>query len=191
MKKFLVFIFMVVLFVVVFGAGFYLLDYIVTSEKLSNLEEHEISKDEDESIVKEFQYDNMDFVVSRYYDDTSAWSNLRIMRKVRGKYYILQDVNKCDVIEDGDNIFVKNRNIYVHCIGKEEEIGIYTVSDFSVSEKLVNYNFSKTPNISLLHMKVDDVDDKYIYLSSEKVDLTIDEGDRVKCPLDGYVCSYD
>ena len=191
MKKFLVFIFILVLFVVVFGAGFYLLDYIVTGEKLSNLEEHEISKKEEEKIIKEFQYNDMDFVISKYYDDTSAWSHLRIMRKARGNYYILQDVKKCDVLENGENIFVKDKNIYVHCIGKEEEIGIYKVDGFSVSEKLVNYNFKKTPNISLLHMKVDKVDDKYIYLSSEKVDLAIDEGEHVKCPLDGYVCSYD
>lgn len=154
---------------------------------LTSLEKYEFV--ENESIIKKINYNNKEFVISKYYDNKSTWSNLNILLK-GNNYHSLKKIEKCDTLDDASNLFVNNNEIYIHCIGKVE-IDKYTITNLNVTQEKIKFNFENTPNISQLHMTIDKVDNKYIYLSSpSKVDNTIKDAPKVRCSFREKKCSY-
>ncbi len=154
---------------------------------LTSLEKYELV--ENESIIKKINYNNKEYIISKYYDNTSSWSNLNILLR-DNDYYILKKIKKCDTLDDASNLFVNNNEIYIHCIGKVE-IDKYTITNLNVAQEKIKFNFENTPNISQLHMTIDKVGNKYIYLSSpSKVDNTIKDAPKVKCSFKEKMCSY-
>ena len=88
-------------------------------------------------------------------------------------------------------MYVKDNELYLHCIGKMKVIDKYVVNDFEVDKSTISFNFDDTPNISQLHMGIDSVDNKYIYLSTSfKVDNTVKDKPKVKCSFSSKKCSY-
>ena len=170
--------------------GIYLfIDSMVENEKLAKLEKHTLTSGE--KILQEFEYENDKYVVVKYYDDTSSWSHLYILFNTRNQYYILKDIKKCDCVDSGNNIYVKNNAIYIHCIGKDGDVLEYIVNDMSVEENIRHLDYQYTPNISQYHLEIDKVDEQYIYLSSFKLDTMLEDGDKVKCSLKDNICYYE
>ena len=144
-----------------------------------------------ETTIKSLEYDNKNYVISRYYDDSSSWSHLNILLKNNDTYYVLENIKKCDTVDDGSNLYVKDNTIYIHCIGKKGIIDKYLINGFSVEKVTINFNFKNTPNISQLHIGIDKVDDENIYLSSPfKVDNTVKDDPSVKCSFKDKNCVY-
>ncbi len=162
------------------------LDY---KNSLSNLEKYTFA--DNETIIKKIEYDNKSYVISRYYDDSSSWSHLNLLLKNDDTYYVLENIKKCDTVDDGSNIYVKDNIIYMHCIGKEGIIDKYSINAFVIEKETINFNFQNTPNISQIHIVIDDVDDRYIYLSSPfKIDNTTKDKPNVKCSFKDKKCDY-
>lgn len=190
MKKIFLIILLVISFAFLFILGIYkMIEFINFKNSISNLENHIFIHSE--KIVKEFEYNNNYYVISRYYDDSSSWRHLNLLLKYNENYYVLKNINNCDTVEDGSNIFILNNEIYIHCIGKLGDIYKYSINDFNIDEEIMKFNYDNTPNISQLHINIDNVDNDYIYLSSPfKVDNTIKDSPRVKCSLKDRECIY-
>lgn len=189
MKKKYLIILMIILILTVSFIIYQTIEFLDYKGSLPNLEKY-IPVD-NEIIIKKLQYNNKNYVISRYYDTSSSWSNLNLLLKNNDSYYILKNIKKCDTVKDGKNLYVKDNVIYIHCIGNEGFIDKYLINDFDVLKETINFNFQNTPNISQLHIVIDNVDDEYIYLSSPtKVDNTIKDKPNVKCSLESKRCDY-
>ncbi len=165
------------------------IEYMYYRSSLSNLEKYTFI--ENEKTVKSFEYDNQSYVISKYHDHSSSWSHLNLLLKDKNDYYILESIKKCDTVDDGTNLYIKDNELYIHCIGKEGVIDKYVINDLNIEKETIYFNFKNTPNISQLHMGIDNVDDRYIYLSSPfKVDATIKDEPKVKCSLIDRKCLY-
>ena len=157
--------------------------------KFNNLENYNFI--DNEIVIKEINYNNKNYIISRYYNNSSSWSNLNILLNSNNTYYILKNIEKCDTLDNGSNIYIKDNEIYIHCIGKEDIINKYTINNLKVNDETIKFNFKNTPNISKLHMIIDNVDSEYIYLSSSfKVDNTIKDEPKVKCSFKDKECNY-
>ena len=156
---------------------------------LSNLEKYVFVNNE--TIIKKLEYNNKNYIISRYYDNSSSWSHLNLLLKNKDNYYILKNIKNCDTVDDGSNLYVKDNVIYIHCIGKEGTIDKYSINDLYAAKESINFNFENTPNISKLHILIDKVDDNYIYLSSPfKVDNNLVDKPNVKCSFKDKKCNY-
>ena len=175
--------------IVLFTFGIYKgIEYLDYKSSISNLEKYTFSSNE--KIVKSFKYNKYNYLLTMYYDDTSSWSHLNLLLLDNEEYYLLKNIQKCDSSVEGRNLYLKDNEIYVHCIGKKGDIDKYTLDKINVKKETFNFNYDDTPNISQLHINIDKVDDNYIYLYSFKVDSLIKEGEKVKCSLKNNTCEY-
>lgn len=189
MKKKILIITMIILIPLFSFIMYQLIKSFDYKNSLSSLEKYIFS--DNETAIKSFEYDNKNYVISRYYDDSSSWSHLNLLLKNNDTYYILESIKKCDTVDDGFNLYVKDNAVYIHCIGKDETIDKYLINNLSVEKETINFNFKDTPNISQLHIGIDKVNDKYIYLSSSfKVDNIIKDKPNVKCSFKDKKCIY-
>lgn len=190
MKKKIILILLVIILIPLFiFATFKFVEYIDYKSSLSSLVKYAFV--ENEKNIKSFEYDNQSYVISRYYDNSSSWSHLNLLLKDKNDYYILESIKKCDTDDDGSNLYIKDNELYIHCIGKDGVIDKYLINDLNIKKETINFNFKNTPNISQLHMGIDNVDNEYIYLSSPfKVDNTIKDEPKVKCSFKDRKCSY-
>lgn len=179
----------VMLLIILFCIGSYkLIEFLDFKSSISNLEKHTLLSNE--KIVKKFEYNGNDYAISMYHDDSSSWSHLNLFLKYNKEYYVLKNIKKCDTVEDANNLYILNNEIYIHCIGKIGNISKYSINDFNVEEEVLEFNYNETPNISQLHMGIDTIDNNYIYLSSFRLDNTIKNGERVKCSFENKKCIY-
>lgn len=187
-KKYILFLIVIIIPVFCFFV-YYSISFLDYKSSLSRLEEYVFL--DNEKTIMNFQYKNKDYVVSRYYDDSSSWSHFNILLKDNKKYYLLKNIKKCDISDDLSNLYLDENKIYIHCIGKEGNVDKYTINDFVILEEKLIFDFKNTPNISQLHIGIDYVDNGYIYLSSPfKVDNRISSNPKVKCSLENKKCSY-
>ncbi|MBP3840935.1 MAG: hypothetical protein IK997_02280 [Bacilli bacterium] len=190
MKKKIVLVLIVIILIPLFiFATYKFVKHIDYKNSLSNLEKYTFI--ENEKNIKSFEYDNQNYVISRYYDNSSSWSHLNLLLKDKNDYYNLESIKKCDTDDDGTNLYIKDNELYIHCIGKGGIIDKYLINNLNIEKETMNFNFKNTPNISQLHMGIDNVDNEYVYLSSPfKVDNTIKDEPRVKCSLKDKKCVY-
>lgn len=178
----------ITIFLVIFGS-YKLIELLDFKSSLSNLEKYTFV--ENEKNIKSFEYDKRSYLISRYYDNSSSWSHLNVLLEDKNDYYILESIKKCDTVDDGSNLYIKDNELYIHCIGKEGIIDKYIINDLNIENEKINFNFKNTPNISQLHIGIDNVDNEYIYLSSPfKVDNTIKDEPKVKCSFKDKKCLY-
>ncbi len=189
MKKKILIISVIILISLFSFIIYQLIKYLDYKCSLSSLEKYIFA--DNEIVIKSLEYNNKNYVISRYYDDSSSWSHLHLLLKSNDNYYILENIKKCDTVDDGSNLYVKDNAIYIHCIGSSGIIDKYLLNDFEVVKETLTFNFENTPNISQLHIGIDNVDDNYIYLSSPfKVDNTIKDNPNVKCSFKDKNCVY-
>ena len=189
MKKKLLIILIIILIPLFVFIGYQLIKVLDYTSSIASLEKYKFI--DSEKTIKNLKYDNKNYVISKYYDTSSSWSSLNILLKRNNDYYILKTIKKCDTLDDGSNLYIKNNEVYIHCIGKENNIEKYTINKFITSQETLKFDFTNTPNISQLHMIIDSVDNKYIYLSSPfKVDNTVLDEPKVKCSFKDQKCYY-
>ena len=189
MKKKILIISLIILIPLFSFIMYQVIKYLNYKSSLSSLKKYIFVSNE--TTIKNLEYDNKNYVISRYYDDSSSWSHLNILLKNNDTYYVLENIKKCDTVDNGSNLYVKDNVIYIHCIGKEGIIDKYLINDFSVEKETISFNFKNTPNISQLHIGIDKVDDENIYLSSPfKVDNTVKDNPNVKCSFKDKNCIY-
>lgn len=189
MKKIII-IFLIILLIPGLIFGMYkFIEFLDRKSSISNLNDYLFVSNE--QIVKELEYNNNKYIISKYYDSTSSWSHLNILLKEKDKFYMLKNIKKCDVADKGKNIYIKDNIVYIHCIGKIGNVDKYIIDKFNVKSDTLKFNYQNTPNISQIHIGIDNVDDDYIYLSSPfKVDNTIKNDPKVKCSFEDKICRY-
>ena len=177
MKKVIIFIILLSI-LLIFGI-YKIVDY----KELSNLDKYKLGNDEE--IYKAFNYKNSDYVITNYRDNTSSYYHHHILLKNNSKYYLLDTLNKCDISD-----YLNSNEYYIHCIGKEDFIK-YTFNGTSIKKENLKLNFKDTPNISVIHITIDKVDNNYMYLLSNiKMDESIKDGNKVKCNIQTRKCEY-
>ena len=82
----------------------------------------------------------------------------------KSKYYILEKITNCDI--SNETAYFKNGSFYIHCIGKKENIIQYELDGINVKKSYLELNYRDVSNISQIHLFVNGIDDKYIYLYS-------------------------
>ncbi len=181
MKKFLI-VFVIVVFClgVVIGT-FMTLNHLEVQESLLGLEKYDIN-DKDIEVLSEFKIRRNKYIILKENPD-----KFKILVQYKKQLFLLDSRNNC--ITYKDNVLVHNDDIFVHCTGFKE-VDKYTLNNFESVHETVKFNFDKTSNFSPLHMRIDAVDEKYIYFSSLKLDGKIKEGEKVKCTLDKKFCEY-
>ena len=167
---------------------FILIGYTVVILNNSNLKKEKYTLLPNEEIENEIIYKNYKYVITKYYDNTTSFSHHNILLNNNNNYYyILESLNSCDMYS-----YIKNNEIYIHCIGKYGDIIKYTLNKKNIKKEILKFNYENTPNISQLHIIIDNIDDEYIYLSSVvKINDNIDEGENVKCSLQTKICIYN
>lgn len=175
--------------IVLFTFGIYKgIEYLDYKSSISNLEKYTFSSNE--KIVKSFKYNKYNYLLTMYYDDTSSWSHLNLLLLDNEEYYLLKNIQKCDSSVEGRNLYLKDNEIYIHCIGKMGDIDKYILDKINIKKETFKLNYDNVSNISQLHIGVDKVDDEYIYLSSFRLDSSIADGEQVKCSLKNKICEY-
>ena len=155
---------------------------VITSS--NGLEKYELLKDE--IVLKEFTYNKKKYVLTSYYDDKNSYATNNILIKNNKDYYYLGKIDKCDM-----SYLIDKNNIYVHCIGKEGNILKYDINNLEELE-ILDFDYTNTPNISQIHINIEKVDKKYIYLKSNvKIDENVAEGEHVKCSFKDKKCEYN
>ena len=158
---------------------------IIPNYDLSKLEKYKLLSNE--VIETEFKVKNKKYVLTTYYDEQSSYGNNNLLIKKNNKYYLLEKIDNCDM-----NYYIKDSNIYIHCIGTKGNIMKYNIDGINVDYEFLTFNYTKTPNISQIHMTIDKIDNKYIYLKSVvKVDASLKEGNSIKCSLSTKDCEYN
>lgn len=188
-KTVLLFLLITIGSMLLMGFMYLLIAFLDYRSSLSNLQEYSFSSNE--KVIKEFSYYQYNYVITKYYDDTSSWSHLRLLLQDHHKSYILKSIEKCDTSDDSANLYIKKNEVYIHCIGQNGNIDKYTIKETEVEKEILNFRYDDTPNISKPHILIDKVDEQYIYLSSPfKVDNTVSDLPQVKCSFQDQICVY-
>ena len=189
MKKIIIIILVPIMIFLTAILSYKVIKEIHHKKEISKLEKYSIKKTE--KIITEFKIKNQNYLIIKYYDQTSSWSHLNILLKEKNNYYKIENINKCDTLDNGKNIYIKENKIYIHCIGQKGNIIEYKINNTKLSKNIIEFNYDNTSNISQLHMTIDKIDDNYIYLSSSvKINNSIKEGEKVKCSFKENKCSY-
>lgn len=175
----------IVIIMIIVGLFLLVFQIIIPNYELSNLEKYKLLSEE--VIKTEFEVKNKKYILTTYYDNQSSYGNNNLLIKKDDEYFLLEKIDKCDM-----NYYIKDSDIYIHCIGKKGDIMKYTIDGVNIDYDFLTFDYTKTPNISQLHMTIDKVDNKYIYLKSVvKVDESIMEGNNVKCSFNTKKCEYN
>ncbi len=162
----------------------FIIVYFVSKNEYKGLEVYSLRDKED--VVKKFNYKNRDYILTTYHNDLDTYASNNILIKDHNKYYLLGEVNKCDM-----SYYLKDNNIYIHCIGKKGEILKYTINGTKLEKEIINLDYTNTPNISQIHIMIDKVDKDNIYLiSNVKNKENIKNGENVICSLKTNECYY-
>ena len=98
--------------------------------KFNNLEKYNFI--DNEIVIKEVKYNNKNYIISRYYNNSSSWSNLNILLNSNNAYYILKNIEKCDTLDNASNIHIKDNEIYTAYCDIE-------VKQLNLKEKVLNF----------------------------------------------------
>ena len=142
---------------------------------------------ENEKVIEEYKYNDFKYLLTSYHNKNETHASNNLLLEYNEKYYLLEDINQCDM-----SYFIKDDNIFIHCIGKEGSIIKYNLNRNEVKEEIINFDYSETPNISQIHITIENVDDNNIYLKSAvKNKDSIKEGEKVVCSFSSEKCKYE
>lgn len=155
------------------------------NNKGANLEKYTLLSNE--TITSEFKYKSKKYILTSYYNNTNSYAYNNLLLKEDNKYFLLKSIDKCNM-----SFYIYNNEIYIHCIGRSGNILKYIIDENNVKEEFIKLNYEDTPNISQIHITIDKVDNKYIYLKSNVKNIeSIKEGKSVKCSLSTKQCEYN
>ena len=185
MKKNSIKLIIVALILLIPISTYYLIDYLHNKSMINTLEKYTIL--DNEKIINEFTYDNNNYLITMYYDDTSTYSHINILLKQKSDRLLIDTIRSCDSSES--NTYVLDNKIYIHCIGKMGDIKVYTLEDYKLTHNILELDYSQTPNLSQLHILIDKVDKDNIYLYSY-VNADSEISNKIKCSLHTKKCEY-
>ena len=179
MKKKVIVLLVLMLILIFVGIKIFISKY-----ELSKLDSYELLSDE--TIIEEFSYKNRNYLLTSYHKNDSSYAYNNILFENKNKYYLLENIDKCDA-----STYIKDNNIYIHCIGKSGDILKYTINKYNVNKDILSFDYKLVNNISRIHITIDKVDDDYIYLRSVvKIDESKNTKEIIKCSLDTKICEY-
>ena len=159
------------------------------NNNVTNLEEYKMIPENERLLYKKIDYKNNKYLLVGFKGNNPTYTDNVIILEKNSKYYVLEKIINCDI--DEETAYFKDGSFYIHCIGRKADIIKYELDNKNVKKSYIELNYKDVPNISQLHLFVNNIDDKYIYLFSYvKRDDSIDEGQRVKCSLDNKKCMY-
>lgn len=159
------------------------------NNNLTNLEEYKMIPENERLVYKKIDYKDNKYILVGFKGNNPTYADNVILLEKNSKYYVLEEIINCDI--DEETAYFKDGSFYIHCIGRKADIIKYELDDKKVKKSYIELNYTDVPNISQLHLFVNNIDDKYIYLSSYvKNDDTIAEGQKVKCSLETKKCKY-
>lgn len=164
---------------------YFLIDYLNNQSMINTLKKYTIK--DDEKIINEFTYDNKNYLITTYHVEDQTYTNVNILLKQKSDRLLIDTIRECDSSES--NNYVLDNKIYIHCIGKGGDIKVYTLDNYKLTHNILDLNYSKTPNLSQLHLLIDKVDKEYIYLYSY-VTLDNTKPYKIKCSLNTKKCEY-
>ena len=144
--------------------------------------------EENEMIINQFKNGKRNYALSIIPDRRT--NDLNVLLKNKKKYYLLKNVPSCKILDSRDNIFIMDNKIYVHCDGATGVILQYQVTDGFIGEKEYAFNFDDTPNSDTHALMFDKVDEKNMYLKTNKIDMSVEEGEKLKCSFKSNKCKY-
>ena len=171
-RKKIILIIMVVLIILLFLVIF-LIPKIEKYLELSTLKKYNMHSDE--IVTKEFELNNKKYVLTQYMEPNYSYSNNNLLFKEKNDYYLLKTIENCDISE-----YLKENTLFIHCIGKKGNILKYTINSSSVKKDTIELSYDSLPNISQIHITIENVDEEYIYLKSLQ--------DNFKCSLKTKKC---
>ena len=153
------------------------------------LEEYKMIPENERLTYKEVNYKNNKYILVGYHGDNPTYADNLILLEKNSKYYILEEIINCDISDE--TAYFKDGTFYIHCIGRKANVIQYELDGINVKKSYLELNYRDVPNISQIHLFVNGIDDKYIYLYSYvKNDDKLSEGNKVKCSLDDKKCVY-
>ncbi len=159
------------------------------NNNLVNLEEYKMIPENERLVYKDVDYKGNKYILVGFKGNNPTYADNVILLEKSSKYYVLEKIINCDINEK--TAYFKDGSFYIHCIGRKADIIKYELADKKVKKSYIELNYKDVPNISQLHLFVNNIDDKYIYLFSYiKKDDYIDEGQKVKCSLENKKCMY-
>ncbi len=166
--------------------------YMVTrlsNNNLTNLEEYKMILENERLVYKQIDYKDNKYLLVGFKGNNPTYADNVILLEKNSKYYVLEEIINCDI--DEETAYFKDGSFYIHCIGRKADIIKYELDGKKVKKSYIELNYKDVPNISQLHLFVNNIDDKYIYLFSYvKRDDSIEEGQKVKCSLENKKCRY-
>lgn len=161
-----------------------ILKIFVSKYELSKLEKYKMKSNE--TIKEDFSYKDRNYLLTNYYKSDSSYAYNNILFFNKDKYYLLEKIDKCDA-----STYIKDNNIYIHCIGKSGDILKYTINKYYIEKETIKFNYKLVNNISRTHITITNVDNDYIYLKSVvKKDDYLNTKDTVRCSLSTNICEY-
>ncbi len=159
------------------------------NNNLTYLEQFKMIPENERLTYKEVIYKNNKYLLVGFKGDNPTYPDNVILLEKDSKYYILERIINCDISEE--TAYFKDGSFYIHCIGRKANIIKYELNNTKVKKSYIELNYKEVPNISQLHLFVNNVDDQYIYLFSYvKNNDSIPEGHRVKCSFEDKKCMY-
>ena len=175
---------LILLVILIVLLTYVILKIFVLKYELSKLEKYKMKSNE--IIKEEFSYKDRNYLLTNYYKSDSSYAYNNILFSNKDKYYLLETIDKCDA-----STYIKDNNIYIHCIGKSGDILKYTINKYEVTKQVLDFDYKQVNNISRIHITIDKLDDDYIYLRSVvKIDDSKNTKDTIKCSLETRKCEY-
>ncbi len=161
----------------------------LSNNNLTNLEEYKMIPENERLVYKQIDYKDNKYLLVGFKGNNPTYADNVILLEKNSKYYVLEEIINCDI--DEETAYFKDGSFYIHCIGRKADIIKYELDGKKVKKSYIELNYKDVPNISQLHLFVNNIDDKYIYLFSYvKRDDSIEEGQKVKCSLENKKCMY-
>lgn len=188
-KKILIIVSLLILIFLLILGSYKLIEFLDFKSSISNLEEYNMIPENKRLTYKEVTYKNNKYLLVGFYGNNPTYADNVILLEKDSKYYILEKIINCDISEE--TAYFKDGSFYIHCIGRKANIIQYELDNEKVKKSYIELNYEEVPNISQLHLFVNNIDDKNIYLFSYvKNNDSIPEGQRVKCSFENKKCMY-
>lgn len=158
------------------------IDTLAYNSRKSHLEKYTLKENEQQ--LKNIKYENQEYILTNYQVEDQSYPNINILFKDKKNYYLLKEIKSCDASVKDKSIYIKDNEIYIHCIGKKGNINKYTINEFNILEETLLLNYKNVPAISELHVTIKKVDTNNIYINSL--------GTKAKCSFRNYSykCEY-
>ncbi len=187
-KNLIIVTLLILMFLFIFGS-YKLIEFLDFKSSISNLEEYNMIPENERLTYKQVTHKKNKYLLVGFKGNNPTYADNVILLEKNSKYYVLEKITNCDI--GNETAYFKDGSFYIHCTGRKANIIQYELDNKEVKKSYIELNYKDVPNISQLHLFVNNVDDEYIYLFSYvKNDDTIAEGQKVKCSLENKKCMY-